>query len=48
MAMLIEQAGGKAFAGTERLLDVRPTRVHQRTSVVLGSPDEVDRVTSFL
>lgn len=44
MAMIIEQAGGKAFAGTQRIMDVEPTTVHQRTSVVLGSPAEVDHV----
>lgn len=48
LAFLIEQAGGKAVAATEssvqRLLDVQPTSLHQRTSVVLGSPDEVDAV----
>jgi len=48
MAMLIEQAGGKAFAGTQRLLDIEPTDIHQRTSVVLGSPDEVDHVLDHL
>ena len=48
MAMLIEQAGGKAFAGTQRILDVHPTAIHQRTSVVLGSPTEVDAVQGFL
>ena len=48
IAMLIEQAGGKAVAATAesivRLLDIQPTGIHQRTSVVLGSPDEVDAV----
>jgi len=49
MAMLVEQAGGKALADpSTRILDIRPEAIHQRTSVVLGSPDEVDRVMSFL
>ncbi|MHC5028394.1 MAG: class 1 fructose-bisphosphatase [Planctomycetota bacterium] len=48
MAMIMEQAGGKALAGTERILDVKPTDLHQRTSVVMGSPDEVDAVTRHL
>jgi fructose-1,6-bisphosphatase I len=48
MAMLVEQAGGKAFAGKERILDVQPKALHQRTSVVLGSPDEVDNVLRHL
>lgn len=49
MAMLIEQAGGKAYAGVgRRILDIEPDAIHQRVPVVLGSPDEVDRVLSFL
>jgi fructose-1,6-bisphosphatase I len=49
MAMLVEQAGGKALAAPgERILDIQPTEIHQRTCVLLGSRDEVDLVTSML
>ncbi|HXC59409.1 MAG TPA: class 1 fructose-bisphosphatase [Steroidobacteraceae bacterium] len=49
MAMLVEQAGGKALSAPgERILDQRPTEVHQRTTVVLGSSDEVDQVMAHL
>jgi fructose-1,6-bisphosphatase I len=48
MAMIIEQAGGKAFAGTQRILDIQPTDLHQRCSAVIGSPDEVDHVLRHL
>ena len=50
IAMLMEQAGGKATTGTSagRILDILPTGIHQRTSVVLGSRDEVDHVTRHL
>lgn len=48
MSMLIEEAGGKAFAGRERLLDLEPDALHQRTSVVMGSPTEVDRVLEHI
>jgi fructose-1,6-bisphosphatase I len=48
MAMLIEQAGGKAFAGTQRLLEVTPSTLHQRTPVTLGSAAEVDHLLRFL
>lgn len=45
MAMLVEQAGGKALAGSgQRILEVQPTDIHQRVAVVLGSSEEVDRV----
>ncbi len=44
MAMIIEQAGGKAVAKRERILEIEPGGLHQRTSVVLGSSDQVDEV----
>jgi fructose-1,6-bisphosphatase len=43
MAMLVEQAGGAASTGRERLLDVAPSELHQRVPVVLGSRAEVVR-----
>lgn len=49
MAMLVEQAGGKALcAAGQRILDVQPTDIHQRVPVVLGSADEVDQVAARL
>jgi fructose-1,6-bisphosphatase I len=49
MAMLIEQAGGKALAtASQRILDVVPTDIHQRTAVILGSADEVDLVAGYV
>ncbi len=47
MAMLFEQAGGAATTGRERILDVEPERLHQRVPVILGSKNEVDRVTAY-
>jgi fructose-1,6-bisphosphatase I len=49
MALLIEQAGGKALtAPGTRILEVVPQDIHQRTAVILGSTAEVDQVVSFL
>ena len=48
MAMIVEQAGGKGMVDGRRLLEVQPTTIHQRISVVLGSPIEVDLVTQHL
>jgi fructose-1,6-bisphosphatase I len=49
MAMLVEQAGGKALAAPGlRIMDVPPNEVHQRTCVILGSSEEVDLVTAHL
>lgn len=47
MAMLIEQAGGAATTGRERILDVVPGKLHQRVPVILGSRAEVERVTAY-
>ena len=44
MAMLVEQAGGSASDGTHRILDIVPTRLHQRVSVMLGSRNEVEHL----
>jgi fructose-1,6-bisphosphatase I len=49
MAMLVEQAGGKALAGPgQRIMDVQPVDIHQRTCVILGSCEEVDLVAAHL
>ena len=47
MAWLVEQAGGAATDGKQRILDVPATKLHQRVPVFLGSKNEVDRVTSY-
>jgi fructose-1,6-bisphosphatase I len=47
MAWLVEQAGGAATNGRERILDLQPSKLHERVSVVLGSKNEVERVTSY-
>lgn len=47
MAFIIEQAGGAATDGQQRILDIQPTGLHQRVAVFLGSKNEVERVTSY-
>ncbi len=47
MAMIVEQAGGAATTGRERILDSVPTRLHQRVPVFLGSKNEVERATAY-
>jgi len=47
MAFLTEQAGGIATTGTERILDIVPTSIHQRTSVFLGSKEDVLDLVKF-
>jgi fructose-1,6-bisphosphatase I len=49
MAMIIEQAGGKAFAAPgQRVMDIQPTAIHQRTPVILGATDQVALVLAHL
>ncbi|CAN5509522.1 class 1 fructose-bisphosphatase [soil metagenome] len=47
MSFLIEQAGGASTDGTRRIMDIVPTKLHERVSVMLGSKNEVERVTSY-
>jgi fructose-1,6-bisphosphatase I len=47
MSWLIEQAGGASTNGRERILDLQPLQLHERVSVVLGSKNEVARVTRY-
>lgn len=42
MAMLVEQAGGVAYAGLDRILDIEPQEIHQRVAVTMGSKNEVE------
>jgi len=47
MALIVEQAGGAATNGNQRILDIEPERLHQRVGVILGSRNEVERVTRY-
>jgi fructose-1,6-bisphosphatase I len=47
MAWLVEQAGGAATNGRQRILDIPPRQLHERVSVILGSKNEVERVTAY-
>jgi fructose-1,6-bisphosphatase I len=47
MSWLIEQAGGASTNGRQRILDIQPTQLHERVSVILGSKNEVERVTRY-
>ena len=47
MAFIIEQAGGACSSGRERILDIKPTGIHQRVPLVLGSKNEVERIVAY-
>jgi fructose-1,6-bisphosphatase I len=48
IAFLAEQAGGRASSGRERILDVQPTSLHQRTPLLVGSRAEMDLLAEML
>ncbi len=48
IGMIIEQAGGAATDGLNRILDVKPTSLHQRIAVVMGARDEVETLARHL
>ncbi|EFJ23220.1 hypothetical protein SELMODRAFT_175079 [Selaginella moellendorffii] len=47
MAYLVEQAGGQAFTGKERALDVVPKKIHERSPIFLGSFEDVEEIKSL-
>ena len=47
MSFLVEQAGGAATNGEQRILDIVPGKLHERVSVLLGSKNEVERATAY-
>lgn len=48
LAFLVEQAGGKASTGKERILDIQPTALHQRVPLIIGSAYDVDQYCQFM
>jgi fructose-1,6-bisphosphatase I len=47
MAFIIEQAGGAATTGRERIMELQPTGLHQRVPVCLGSKKEIEVATHY-
>jgi len=47
MSFLVEQAGGAAINGAQRILDLQPAALHERTGVILGSREEVQRLRDY-
>jgi fructose-1,6-bisphosphatase I len=48
MALLAEQANGKASDGTTRILDIAPTELHQRVPFICGSSAMVEKAEEFM
>jgi fructose-1,6-bisphosphatase I len=47
LAMIVEQAGGAATTGAERILDIEPTSLHQKVSLIIGSREDVRDYIQF-
>jgi fructose-1,6-bisphosphatase I len=47
MSFLVEQAGGASTNGRQRIMDLQPTKLHERVAVFLGSKNEVERATAY-
>ena len=47
LAMVAEQAGGKAITGRDRVLDIVPGELHQKVPFFTGSPEDVDHYQDF-
>lgn len=48
IALLVENAGGKAFTESQRILDIEPNALHQRVAVIMGSTNEVEICLDYL
>ena len=48
LSFIIEQAGGMATNGKERIMEIEPNAIHQRTPIYIGSPENVTHVMDFL
>jgi fructose-1,6-bisphosphatase I len=48
LAFIVEQAGGSASTGMQRILDVQPTKLHQRVPLIIGSPEDVRLAEDFI
>ncbi|WKY15524.1 hypothetical protein Q1695_000759 [Nippostrongylus brasiliensis] len=48
MAMILEQAGGMATTGRMRILDIVPTKIHERAPIILGSKEDVEEAMEYV
>jgi len=47
MALVAEEAGGRASSGTQRILDIQPEKIHQRLPIFVGSREDIDELESY-
>ena len=47
ISLLVEQAGGRATTGSQRIMEVAPETLHQRVPLIMGSHNEVERIERY-
>lgn len=47
MSFIVEQAGGLSTTGQQRIMEVKPSGLHQRVPVLMGSTEEVERILYY-
>ena len=47
MSFIVEQAGGASTTGSQRILEVQPSGIHQRVPVMMGCKSEIDRIAAY-
>lgn len=48
LALIVEEAGGRAIDGTQNILDIKPKSLHQRVPLIIGSKEDVDMAEKFI
>ena len=48
LGFVVEQAGGMATTGNERILDIIPEQLHQRTPLILGNTDVIKKIVATM
>lgn len=48
VAFIAEQAGGRASSGTQRIMEIEPTEIHQRTPLIVGGKSEMEALEQFV
>ena len=47
VSFIVEQAGGRSVSGSDRILDIMPSELHQRIGLIFGAAEEVDRIAAY-
>ena len=48
LAFIVEQAGGSATTGSQRILEIQPEHLHQRVPLIIGSEEDIRQYQKFV